>query len=74
AIFEQNENGLVFTITANRFLRNMVRRMTAAFLMLGLSQLSEEEIIQAVLEKKELQVKMAVPAKGLFLWKIEYNF
>ena len=74
AIFEQNENGLVFTITANRFLRNMVRRITAASLMLGLNQLSEEEIIQAVLERKELQVKMAVPAKGLFLWKIEYDY
>ena len=74
AFFEQNENGLVFTITANRFLRNMVRRITAAMLMLGLNQLSAEEIILAVLEKKELQVKMAVPAKGLFLWKIEYDF
>ncbi|MBK6275556.1 MAG: hypothetical protein IPF58_13045 [Saprospirales bacterium] len=65
---------MVFTITANRFLRNMVRRITAAMLMLGLNQLSAEEIILAVLEKKELQVKMAVPAKGLFLWKIEYDF
>ncbi len=74
AFFEQNENGLVFTITANRFLRNMVRRITAAMLMLGLNQLSAEEIILAVLEKKDLQVKMAVPAKGLFLWKIEYDF
>ena len=52
----------------------MVRRITAAMLMLGLNQLSAEEIILAVLEKKELQVKMAVPAKGLFLWKIEYDF
>ena len=42
--------------------------------MLGLNQLTEEEIITAVLEKKELQVKLAVPAKGLFLWEIKYNF
>ncbi|MFN8282304.1 MAG: tRNA pseudouridine(38-40) synthase TruA [Chitinophagales bacterium] len=74
AFFEETENGLVFTITANRFLRNMVRRITAAFLMLGMNQLTEEEITQAVFEKKELQVKLAVPAKGLFLWKIEYEF
>lgn len=74
AYFEQTAHGLVFTITANRFLRNMVRRITAALLMVSLDLLKEEEIIQAVLEKKELQVKMAVPAKGLFLWKIEYEF
>lgn len=74
AYWEQTETGLVFTITANRFLRNMVRRITAALLMVGLDKMSEQEVIHAVLEKKLLEVKLAVPAKGLFLWKIEYEF
>ncbi len=73
AYFERTESELIFTITANRFLRNMVRRMTAAFLMLGLNQLTEQEIIKAVKEKSVLPVKMAVPAKGLFLWTVEYD-
>ncbi|HOU46553.1 MAG TPA: tRNA pseudouridine(38-40) synthase TruA [Chitinophagales bacterium] len=74
AQWEETENGLVFTITANRFLRNMVRRITAALLMVGLGKLDEQEIINAVIHKLPLEVRMAVPAKGLFLWKIEYDF
>ena len=65
AFFEQNENGLVFTITANRFLRNMVRRITAAMLMLGLNQLSAEEIILAVLEKKRTASKNGSTCKRI---------
>jgi len=74
AFWQATENGLVFTITANRFLRNMVRRITAALLMVGLDKMNEQELIHAVLNKELLNVKMAVPAKGLFLWQIEYNF
>jgi tRNA pseudouridine38-40 synthase len=74
AYWQKTENGLVFTITANRFLRNMVRRITAALLMVGLDKMDEQEVITAVLNKELLNVKMAVPAKGLFLWNIEYDF
>lgn len=74
AYWKETETGLVFTITANRFLRNMVRRITAALLMVGLDKLNEQEVIRTVLEKEALEVKLAVPAKGLFLWKIEYAF
>ena len=74
AYWQSTETGLVFTITADRFLRNMVRRITAALLMLGTDKLSEQEIINAVKSKRMLEVKLAVPAKGLCLWKIEYEF
>lgn len=74
AYWESTENGLVFTIKANRFLRNMVRRITAALLMVGLERMSEQELLHAVFNKEMLEVKMSVPAKGLFLWKIDYPF
>jgi tRNA pseudouridine38-40 synthase len=74
AFWEQADNKLVFTITADRFLRNMVRRMTGALLMVGTGKLSEEEVINAVENKQSLEVKTAVPAKGLFLWEIKYDF
>lgn len=73
AYWQTTENGLVFTITANRFLRNMVRRITSALLMVGLNKMNEQDLLNAVLEKESLEVKLAVPAKGLFLWKIEYT-
>lgn len=74
AYWESTENGLVFTIKANRFLRNMVRRITAALLMVGLERMSEQELLHAVFNREMLEVKMSVPAKGLFLWKIDYAF
>lgn len=74
AYWQTTETGLVFTITANRFLRNMVRRITAALLMVGTGKMDEQDLINAVLQKESLEVKLAVPAKGLFLWKIEYAF
>lgn len=74
AFWQTTETGLVFTITANRFLRNMVRRITAALLMVGLNKMSEQDILNAVINNDTLEVKLAVPAKGLFLWKIKYEF
>ncbi len=68
------ENGLVFTVTSDRFLRNMVRRMTATLLLVGIDKLNEQQVVQAVLNKEMLEVKLAVPAKGLFLWDIRYDF
>lgn len=74
AEWQATENGLVFSVTADRFLRNMVRRMTAALLMVGTGRMDEQELIKAVLNREALDVKLAVPAKGLFLWAIQYNF
>jgi tRNA pseudouridine38-40 synthase len=74
AAWETDNNGLVFTITADRFLRNMVRRITAALLMVGIGRMHEQVLLHAVLHAKPLEVKLAVPAKGLFLWEVAYNF
>jgi tRNA pseudouridine38-40 synthase len=74
ALWERTDKGLVFTIVADRFLRNMVRRITAALLMVGEGRLSEQEVIKAVREIQPLDVKIAVPAKGLFLWEVTYDF
>ena len=73
AYWQSTDNGLVFTIKANRFLRNMVRRITAALLLLGTNQMQAATLIEAVLQQKPLDVKLAVPAKGLFLWNIDYG-
>lgn len=72
ALFTETEDGIIFTITANRFLRNMVRRITGAMLMVGLNQLHPNELITIVKNQQALNVKIAVPAKGLFLWEITY--
>lgn len=65
-------NQWCFTVSANRFLRNMVRRMTGALLMVGVGRISADELIQRVEQMELLEVTFAPPAKGLFLWEITY--
>jgi tRNA pseudouridine38-40 synthase len=72
AYWEPMENGLVFTITANRFLRNMVRSITGTLLSVALGKMNEEPVWEHVEKKEQLNVKIAVPAKGLCLWEVIY--
>lgn len=67
-----NQNEWCFTIKANRFLRNMVRRITGTLLMIGLNRLSISEMELALNKRDILDVNVAPPAHGLFLWRIEY--
>ncbi|MCP4120368.1 MAG: tRNA pseudouridine(38-40) synthase TruA [Bacteroidetes bacterium] len=67
-----NENQLVFVIKADRFLRNMVRRITGALLSVGIGQMTIDEMEIALKNKLPLEVKFAPPAHGLFLWNIDY--
>ena len=72
AVWEQKEDKLVFTITADRFLRNMVRAIVGTLLEIGLGKKSPE-VIRAIIESKNRSMAGAsVPAKGLYLTKIRY--
>ncbi len=63
---------IYFEITANRFLRNMVRATVGTLVDIGMGKMKPEEM-KTILEKKDRQAaSTSVPAQGLFLWKIEY--
>jgi len=62
-----------FEISANRFLRNMVRRITSTMLEVGIGRLSLQELKDALDGNAALKSGMAVPAAGLHLWDITYN-
>lgn len=64
---------LVFTITANRFLRNMVRAITGTLLMLGRGKITLEEFIRIIESKNRSSAGDSVPAKGLILTRVEYG-
>lgn len=72
AKFSQQNDNLVFTIGANRFLRNMVRAITASLLMIGTKQIAEDEWLALFQNKQNIPLKIVVPAKGLYLYQIEY--
>lgn len=67
-------NGLVFHISANRFLWNMVRRTVGVLLAIGQGKVSLEEF-QAGMQSGESQwTNLTAPPEGLYLAKVEYPF
>lgn len=63
---------VVFTIAANRFLRNMVRAIVGTMLEVGTHKLSLEEFNDVIKAKDRGEAGKSVPGHGLFLAKIEY--
>ncbi len=74
AIWTQNENQIIFTITADRFLRNMVRAIVGTMINIGIEKVSLPEFISIIESKDRRKAGFSVPAKGLFLTKIEYDY
>ncbi|MCK9219988.1 MAG: tRNA pseudouridine(38-40) synthase TruA [Bacteroidales bacterium] len=72
ARWETVDDGLTFTITANRFLRNMVRAIVGTLLEVGKEKITMEEVRQIVESKNRCNAGESVPAKGLFLHSIQY--
>ncbi|SDC68364.1 tRNA pseudouridine(38-40) synthase TruA [Pedobacter soli] len=74
AVFEEEEDGLVFTIEADRFLRNMVRAIMGTLVQIGKKEI-DLTAFKAVIESKNRSMAgQSVPACGLYLVKIEYPY
>lgn len=69
-----NENNAYFEITANRFLRNMVRAVVGTLMDVGIHKINEEEFDTIILSKNRSYASTSAPAHGLFLWSVEYGF
>jgi len=70
--WEETENRLIFTITADRFLRNMVRAIVGTMIEIGLGKTGLKEFEQIIIDKDRCRAGKSAPAKGLFLSDIEY--
>jgi tRNA pseudouridine38-40 synthase len=72
----ETKNGEVFrfTITSNRFLRGMVRKIVGTVLMIGKGRIGLEEFKETVSNKGEFRIHYLAPPNGLFLSKIKYPF
>jgi len=73
ALWEETGDQLVFTITADRFLRNMVRSIVGTLLEVGKGNLSPEDFEEIILKKNRCAAGMSVSAAGLFLTDIIYD-
>lgn len=72
AIWKDENNLLVFTITSDRFLRNMVRAIVGTLLDVGKGKLTVEEFKEIIVRKNRQKASSSAPAKGLFLTEIKY--
>ena len=68
----QEETGWVFTIQADRFLRNMVRAIVGTLLEVGQGKLSLDGFREVIEAKDRGKAGVSVPGNALFLVDIEY--
>ncbi|MFI3259456.1 MAG: tRNA pseudouridine(38-40) synthase TruA [Rikenellaceae bacterium] len=73
ARWERDDEGrMVFTIKADRFLRNMIRAIVGTLVDVGRGKYTPEEF-DKLIEAKDLSLaSMGAPAKGLFLSNVKY--
>ncbi|MCX3263770.1 tRNA pseudouridine(38-40) synthase TruA [Pedobacter agri] len=74
AVFEETDGGLVFTIEADRFLRNMVRAVMGTLVRVGKYEINLEEFKAVIESKNRSKAGQSVPACGLYLVKVEYPY
>ena len=73
AFWKTENDQLIFTISADRFLRNMVRSIVGTLVYVGLGKISKADF-QAIIESKDRKkAGFSVPAHGLYLTKIKYD-
>lgn len=63
---------LIYKVTANRFLRGMVRALTATMLKVGRQKMGLEEFRSVIEVKDCTMASFAVPAHGLFLSRVNF--
>ena len=74
AVFEETDGGLVFTIEADRFLRNMVRAIMGTLVRVGKYEINLEEFKAVIESKNRSKAGQSVPACGLYLVKVGYPY
>lgn len=72
AVWKYDGEKLIFEITADRFLRNMVRAIVGTLLDLGLGKSGLSDLEATIISKDRNQAGASVPAKGLYLTKVLY--
>ena len=72
AHWDRVDDELIFTVTANRFLRNMVRALVGTLLEVGFGKLSVQDFQDIINRKDRCAAKTSVPANALFLTEVRY--
>jgi tRNA pseudouridine38-40 synthase len=73
ARWERKDDKLIFTIKANRFLRNMVRAIVGTLIEVGRKKMTIAEFNRILASKDRSEAGQSVPAHGLFLTEVIYG-
>ena len=73
ANWQKKEDRLLFTITADRFLRNMVRAIVGTLIEVGLGNIELADFKKIIESQSRSKAGASVPAKGLFLTAVKYK-
>ena len=74
AEWEQNGTELKFTISANRFLRNMVRAIVGTMMEVGSGKIKPEDMREIIENKNRNSAGVSAPAHALYLVDVGYDF
>ncbi|MFI3314792.1 MAG: tRNA pseudouridine(38-40) synthase TruA [Rikenellaceae bacterium] len=72
ACWSRDKSQLTFTISANRFLRNMVRAITGTLIDVGKGKLTVDDFASIIEAKDNTKASSSAPAQGLFLTNVKY--
>ncbi len=74
AFWTKENEQWVFHITANRFLRNMVRAIVGTLINVGLERIPVSEVRKIIESKNRGNAGFSVPAHGLYLTNVVYPY
>lgn len=74
AHWENEGDILKFTISANRFLRNMVRAIVGTMVEIGSGKIKPNDLHDIIKSKHRNAAGSSAPAQGLFLVEVGYNW
>ncbi|MBQ3656369.1 MAG: tRNA pseudouridine(38-40) synthase TruA [Bacteroidales bacterium] len=72
AFFVRDGHKIIFTVKADRFLRNMVRALVGTLTELGTLKMTIKDFAGVITAKNRSKAGQSVPACGLYLVDIEY--
>jgi tRNA pseudouridine38-40 synthase len=73
AAWKEEGEKLIFTITANRFLRGMVRAVVGTLLEVGTGKITISDYQEIIRSKDRKKAGANVPAHGLYLMGVKYR-
>lgn len=66
--------GIVFTISADRFLRNMVRAVVGTLVEVGRRKITVNDFSGIINSLNRCNAGTSMPGEGLFLWDVKYPY